>query len=156
MKPINSGVLYVTRVYNRGATRSFQTLVPGGFTRTGPARHRDRVCPQIRRVFRAGYPLSNVSPWSACLTTPSINPSNTQPGFSGRVSKYPLSNVSPWSGCLTATSRNPSNTQKTIQRNTRTAYTNQLLIQLRRPSIIVSFSCREPENPFESGTRVPG
>ena len=40
----------------RGATRSFTTRVPGGFTRTGTTRLRVRVRPKNRRVFRVGCP----------------------------------------------------------------------------------------------------
>ena len=131
----------------RGATRSCRTRVPDGFTRTSPTRHRVRFPPKTRRVFRAGYPvpgypISNVSPWSAYLTITSRNPSNTQqtiprktrtiptryyacsytaihgheflgPGTRG----YPFSNVSPWSACLTIPPDTLQNTKQTIQSN---------------------------------------
>ena len=47
-------------LYCRGATRSFTTRVLGGFTRTGTTRHRVRVRPKTRRLFRAGYPGTRV------------------------------------------------------------------------------------------------
>ena len=59
----------------RGATRSFTTRVSGGFTRTGyysssgPGPNQYPPCFSGRMP---GYcPVSNVSPWSACLPIPS-------------------------------------------------------------------------------------
>ena len=43
-------------VWCMGATRSFTTRVPGGYTRTCTTRHRVRVRCKTRRVFRVGYP----------------------------------------------------------------------------------------------------
>ena len=77
----------------RGATRSCRTRVPDGFTRTSPTRHRVRFPTKTRRVFRAGYPvpgypISNVSPWSAYLTITSRNPSNTQQTIRRNLAQY--------------------------------------------------------------------
>ena len=74
-------------------------LQPGysEFTRTSATRHRVRVQPNIRQVFRVR-------------------------GAGARAPGYPVGDVPPCSTCLTITPRNPWNTQKTIQHNTRTSF----------------------------------
>ena len=55
--------VHITRV--RTTTR-----VPDGFTRTGTTRHGVRVRPETLPVFRAVYPVCNVSPGWVCLIIP--------------------------------------------------------------------------------------